>query len=221
VKLAPGYTPPAGTTFPILSAANVTGGFVQVTGANVTYGPNGVTVQPTGNGNALQLVSAASRKMHGAAGAMDIPLPLTGEPGVECRSSGGNHTLVFTFSNDIVSGNVSVTGGTGAVAARTVAGKTLNIDLTGVADAQQITVTLSDVTDVFSQVIPSATVAMKTLVGDTNGNRQVNATDIAQVKAQSGLPVTTANFRQDVTPNGAITASDIGLVKSRSGATVP
>jgi hypothetical protein len=77
------------------------------------------------------------------------------------------------------------------------------------------------VTDAFSQVLPSATVAMKTLLGDTNGNRQVNATDIAQTKAQSGTFVTQANCRQDVNVNGAINASDIGLVKSRSGASVP
>jgi hypothetical protein len=222
VKLAPGYTPPAGTNFPILNAASRSGGFTQVIGANVSYGPNGVTVQPTGNTNALQLVSAVSRKIHGAAGALDIPLPLSGEPAVECRSSGGNHTLVFTFSNDIASGNVSATGGTGSViASRTFAGRTLSVDLTGVSDAQQITVALSDVTDVFSQVLPSATVAMKTLVGDTNGNRQVNATDIAQTKAQAGMFVTQANCRQDVTVNGSINASDVGLVKSRSGATVP
>lgn len=30
-----------------------------------------------------------------------------------------------------------------------------------------------------------------------------------------------ANFKQDVTGNGAITGSDIGLVKSRSGQFVP
>ena len=55
----------------------------------------------------LQLTTAVSRKTHGGAGTFDIPLPLSGEPGVECRSSGGNHTLVFTFSNNVVSGNAS------------------------------------------------------------------------------------------------------------------
>ena len=46
----------------------------------------------------LQLTTAVSRKTHGGAGDFDINLPLSGEPGVECRNSGGNHTLVFTFT---------------------------------------------------------------------------------------------------------------------------
>ncbi len=61
---------------------------------------------------ALQLSSAVSRKTHGAAGDFDIALP-----GVECRSggAGGDYTLVVTLSNNLVSGNASVTSGTGSV----------------------------------------------------------------------------------------------------------
>ena len=55
----------------------------------------------------LQLTTAVSHKTHGSAGDFAIPLPLAGEPGVECRSSGGAHTLVFTFNNNVVSGNAS------------------------------------------------------------------------------------------------------------------
>jgi hypothetical protein len=59
------------------------------------------------------------------------------------------------------------------------------------------------------------------LIGDTTGNKTVNASDVAQTKAQSGLAVTSANFREDVTHNGSINASDVSLVKSRSGFGVP
>ena len=48
-------------------------------------------------------------------GTFDVPLPLTGEPGVECRNSVGNHTFVFTLSSNVVSGSARVTGGTGSV----------------------------------------------------------------------------------------------------------
>ncbi len=82
-------------------------------------------------------------------------------------------------------------------------------------------VTLFNVTDSFGQVLPDTAVSMKMLIGDTNGNSAVSASDIGQTKGQAGVPVTGANFRQDVTANGSITASDIGLVKSRSGASVP
>ena len=45
---------------------------------------------------AFTLNSAVSRKTHGAAGPFDVPLPLSGAPGVECRSGGanGDHTIV-------------------------------------------------------------------------------------------------------------------------------
>jgi hypothetical protein len=190
----------------------------------VTYaGQNTVTLSAFQPGPlALQTLGAFSRKMHGALGPFDIPLPLTGAPGVECRSSGGSHSIVFTFSNDIVSGNAAVTAGTASVVGSpTFSGNTMTVNVTGVADVQQIAVTLSGVTDRFAQVLPTTVVTMNVLAADTNGNKTVNATDIGQTKAASGTPVTSANFRQDVTPNGSITASDIGFVKSRSGANLP
>src|SRR6188768_486170 len=59
---------------------------------------------PGGNPTAT---GAASRKNHGASGNFDIPLPLTGNAGIESRSGGatGDYTIVVTFL-----GNVSVTG---------------------------------------------------------------------------------------------------------------
>jgi predicted outer membrane repeat protein len=171
---------------------------------------------------AIAVLAVLSRKTHGSAGTFDIPLPLTDEPGVECRSSGGNHSLVFTFTNNLVSGSVSLTTGVGSVqGSPSFDGKTMMVNLTGVADVQRITVTLSNVTDEFSQVLPSTAVSVNMLVGDINGSKVVNASDIGAVKAQSGLPVTNTNFRADVAVSGSITASDIGLVKSRSGASVP
>ena len=62
---------------------------------------------------------------------------------------------------------------------------------------------------------------MGVLVGDTNGDGSVNASDIGQTKAQSGNAVTGSNFREDVKVDGNINASDIGLVKSKSGTSLP
>ena len=146
-----------------------------------------------------------------------------GQPGVECRTGGidGNHTLVFTFSNDVVSGNASVTSGTGNVSGTPIfSGNTMTVNLTGVTDAQTITITLTNVTDSFGHVLPPTAVSMHVLLGDTTGNGIVNASDIAQTKAQSGSPVTNANFREDVTANGVINGADIALVKSRSGTAI-
>ena len=58
---------------------------------------------------------------------------------------------------------------------------------------------------------------MAVLVGDTNGNGTVNATDVSQTKNQVGQLVTINNFRADVNANGAINSTDVGVVKSHSG----
>ena len=168
---------------------------------------------------AFQLSAAVSRKTHGAAGDFDIALP-----GVECRSGGAtnDYTLVFTFSNNLESGNASVTSGTGNVAGTpTIFGNTMIVDLTGVADAQTLSVTLNGLTDQFLQTLPDTVVGLSVLIGDVNGNAVVNASDVSAAKAQSGVPVSNANFRTDVTANGAINVSDVSTVKSHSGESLP
>ena len=174
-------------------------------------------------GPALQLVSALSRKTHGAAGSFVINLPLSGEPGLECRSGGptGSHTFVFTFNNNVTAGNASLTDSVGRVSDSTFSGKTMTVTLTGVADMQRATVTLSNVRDAFSQVLPDKAVSVNMLVGDATVNKAVNSSDIQLVKAQAGAPVNGTNFREDLTVDGTISSSDISLVKSRSGSAVP
>ena len=170
----------------------------------------------------LALTTAVSRKDHGSAGTFDVDLPLAGEPGVECRSSGGNHTLVFTFNNNVVSGNASVTTGTGSVlGSPTFATNTMTVNLIGVADVQKVTVTLSNVMDSFSQILPDTAVSVNMLIGDTNGNKAVNSTDVSQTKLQSGQAVTATNFREDVNTNGSINATDVGTVKLKVGTALP
>ena len=170
-----------------------------------------------------ELIGAVSRKHHGAAGDLDIPLALVGGPTVECRSSGGNHTLVFTFSNDVVSGGASLTTQSGGSisGSPTFAGDAMTVNLTGVADMQKITLTLSDVTDVFSQVVPDTAVSMNLLIGDTTGSKIVNSTDVSQTKVQSGHPLSNGNCREDVDASGAINGTDVSIVKLHVGSGVP
>jgi serine protease AprX len=172
--------------------------------------------------NYMMVTGAVSRKTHGAVGTFDIPLPLTGAPGVECRSSGGSHTLVLTFDNNVMSGNAAVTSGTGAVSGSpTFSANTMTVNLTGVTDGQKITVTLQGVTDTSSQVMPDMPVTVNMLIGDTSGNKTVNASDVTQTKTQVGVAVTGTNFREDVNASGSISASDVTLVKSRVGSSLP
>jgi hypothetical protein len=172
-----------------------------------------------------QLMTAVSRKAHGAAGNFSIALPLSGQPGVECRTGevSGSHTLVFTFSNDIVSGSASLTTQSGGSisGSPTFGGDTMTMNLIDVSDVQKITVTLSGVTDSFAQVLPDSAVSVNMLLGDTSGNKKVNSSDVSQTKLQSGQAVTATNFREDVNANGSINSTDVGTVKLKVGTGLP
>ncbi len=162
----------------------------------------------------LSFLGAVSRKTHGTAGTYDVNLPLTGTAGVECRSGAAGHTLVFTFSNDVASGSASVQGAASIAGNPIFSGQTMTVNLTGVANAQLLTITLSNITDAFGQVLPATNVPVRILFGDTNGNGAVNATDVAQTKANIGAAMSGNSFRSDVTINGGINSSDVGAVKS-------
>jgi hypothetical protein len=103
----------------------------------------------------------------------------------------------------------------------TFSGHTMTVNLIGVIDVQRITVTLTGVTDEFSQVLPSTSVSMNVLIGDVNGNRAVNATDVTHVKSQVGQAVTGSNFREDVNADGSLTSTDVALTKLHVGDGLP
>ena len=191
-------------------------------GGAVSGAPNQLP-QFAGPGQILATTKAVSRKVHGAAGSFDVDLPLTDPPGIECRSGGGSgddYQLVVTFFNPVTFTNAAVTAGTGFVASTSGNGTTIvTVNLSGVANAQTISVALFDLNDGVNTT--NLVIPMGVLIGDVNANRFVNASDVAQTKAQVGQPVTTSNFRADVNPNGIINASDVVHVKSLSGTSIP
>jgi uncharacterized delta-60 repeat protein len=173
--------------------------------------------------NASASPTVASRKTHGGVGIFDINLPLTGTPGIECRSGGTNndYQVVFAFPTAVTIDGGSVSAGRGKSADMVGApivsadGRTVTLNLTNVSNAQTISLTLSGVNDGTST--RNVAVQMRVLIGDTNGNGVVNASDVSQTKSRSGQAATAANFRSDVTGNGMISASDLALVKAHSG----
>ncbi len=168
-------------------------------------------------------LGAVSRKTHGGAGAFDVPLPLTGGVGIECRrGSGANfdeHQIIVTFANPITVQNANVTSGTGSVGGFSVSGTQATVNLTGVSNAQTITVTLAGVNDGIG--FGDVTVSMGLLLGDTNGNAAVSAADISQTKSKTGQTTDATNFREDLNVSGSITSADISQVKSSSGTSLP
>jgi hypothetical protein len=155
----------------------------------------------------------------------EINLPLSGNPGIECRSSdgsggAGSHTILFYFSNQISSvDNASVS--CGSVTSFGLNGSNTNsADVQfngGSCNQQYVTVTLTGVHDTYGQTLASASATVGLLLGDTTGNGFVNSSDIAQTQAASGQMLDATNFREDVTVNGQINSSDISLVQAQSG----
>ena len=89
----------------------------------------------------------------------------------------------------------------------------MTVNLTGVTDVQRITVTLSGVTDSLAQVLPDTAVSVDFLIGDTNGDRFVNAGDTTQTRSRSGQTATATNFRSDVNHDGTINSGDTVAVR--------
>lgn len=204
-----------------------------------TWSGNGFGFSPTGAQlsifapNAPALVPyVTSRKDH-VAPSSNIPafitcdIPLTATSGSECRTGGslGNHQLVIRFPKNITlnppqgTPAVRVSSGTGSVNGFVVTNNQVIVNLTGVANAQTINVTLSQVSDGMNTA--DVVVPVRFLLGDISGNGVVNSSDISQIKSQVGTAVTPTNFRGDINLNGAINSSDVSIVKSKTGTAVP
>ena len=174
---------------------------------------------------AIQSFTAASRLTHSGVGAFDVPLPLTGLPGIESRfGSGANrdqYQVVFTFPVAVTAVKAVVSDGTAG--ATLVAGDerstTKTVNLTGVGDQQQITVALIGVEN--GSNMSDVAVQMGVLVGDANGDGTVNSGDAQVTRNRSGQLTDGTNFRTDYNLDGTINSGDATIVRTRSGNTIP
>jgi hypothetical protein len=187
-------------------------------------------VQFSGGGNAIYVayaplapLRAVSRKTHGVAGTFDIDMPLSGAVGIESRlgsgAGSGDHQLVITFPVPVTIGSAMVTSGQGAVASAVASGAEVTVNLSNISNAESIVVTLFSVND--GSRTGDIPIQAGFLAADTNQNGAVNASDVGQVKIQSGQPVTTSNFRTDVNASGTINASDVSRAKLATGTALP
>jgi hypothetical protein len=93
------------------------------------------------------------------------------------------------------------------------------INLTGVANAQTIRITLVGVNDGTNTA--DVTIPMGLLLGDVNANKVVSNGDVSAIKAQVGQTVTLSNFRDDVNANGTLSNGDVSVAQSQVGQTLP
>ena len=172
----------------------------------------------------LKLLCAHSRKSQGGKN-FDVDLPLTGVLGVECRSGGaqGNFTLVLRFTNKLNSvGIASVTTGMGSVSGTpTINGNTMTVNLTGVANAQKVIVTVNNVTDPYGRTLAKATVPIGILRGDVDGNKTVDNKDVNAVSGKVGASVSQTTFRDDVNVDGSINQTDVSITQGQVGNSIP
>jgi len=169
----------------------------------------------------MQLTSAVSRKTHGNAGTFDVDLPQTAKPGIECRSGGltNDYTILFTFANNVSVGGASVTTGAGSVSNFSVAANQVTVNLTGVANAQTIVVTLAAVSDGTNTSNVLAT--MGVLLGDVNASGDVDSADVFLVRQQTLQAVTSSNFQEDLNVSGDIDSADVFTARKQTLTSLP
>ena len=164
------------------------------------------------------LVSAASRLTHRAAGSFDIDMPLSGTSGVEDRDGGGSFLAVFTFDAPVTSGNAQVVGGTATAGTPTFSGNEMRVPLSNVADLQVVIIEIWGVNEGGGG--PSD-VPFGFLIGDVDGNRMVAKADDNIFRADQHQVVTGSNFRDDINLSGVVDRPDHLEVKAHAHHSLP
>ena len=211
---------------------------INAAGGYVTADQQGLPCLPTPSPTPgpVQLNSVVSSMTHGSAGTFDLTMLASAEecgpgpcpPGIECRSSAslgpGNYLLTFIFANDLVSvGGASVTSGTGSVSSSGIGPNPnqYSVNLTGVRNAQVITVSLNNVNDSAGNFSGAVSAQMGVLLGDVNASKRVDAADVSLVRQQTLQNVDGSNFREDINASGRIDAADVSIARQQTLTSLP
>ena len=174
-----------------------------------------------GGGAPPILVGALSRRVHGAAGVFDLLLSLVGSnPSTEPRQGPGQN-LVFVFDKPIISANASVAAGTAVTGAVSFNGVEVTVPLTGVANQDYVTVSLTNVTAGDGGSGGTGSVRVGYLLADINGNRVVTLSDVGLVNAALAQSVTVTNFLRDVNTSGTLTLTDKSIANAQLTRSLP
>jgi Fibronectin type III domain len=176
-------------------------------------------------GNAsCAVASAVSRKTHGSAGTFDVDLPLTGTPGIECRTgpTSGNHEVVVTFAAPVTVTSATVTlgpGGTGSVSSKSTSGNQAVVNLTNVSNAQTLSINLLGVS--VGSSTGNVSVPMSVLLGDVDATGRVDGNDVSAVQSHTRQSANSTNFRYDVDVSGRIDGNDVSTTQAHTRTSLP
>ncbi len=188
---------------------------------SITYAREKLTATPTPTPTPTPappvLTGAVSRLHHAGIGDFDITMPITGVSGVEDRQA-STYNIVLSFDNGpMTSGTATVTAGIGTAGVPSFSGNTMTVPLTGVTDAEVLTLTVSNL----NGQTASASINLGFLVGDLNADRITDTTDYNLARGMSGQTVGGGNFTVDVNLDGSINVGDSVIVRAKSGHSIP
>ncbi len=167
------------------------------------------------------LVSAVSRKVHGAAGTFDLPLSLDlDNPSVEPRM-GPTQIIVMTFDRAIAAATPAVIEGSATLGTTTISGNSVIVPLAAVGDQQYVRLALNGVMATAGGIAGNAWVRAGFLGGDVNQNRVVTVSDAGAVNAHLAQPLTASTFMYDINASGAVTLSDKGATTANLAKALP
>ena len=174
----------------------------------------------------VPLLGVASRKTHGSVGSFDVPLPLTGPIGIECRTGGanGDYKIVFTFANPLANvAGASITSGSGSISSSAIGAEPHEyiVNLTGVTNIQKLTVTLTAVRDTAGDRTDTLPVTIGFLLGDVNASKRVDSGDVSLVRQQTLPADYELELRQDINASGRIDAGDVSIARQQALTSLP
>jgi hypothetical protein len=159
------------------------------------------------------LLSAVSRKLRTDAVVVDSPISLSGGKSIE-NHQGGPTQLVLNFETNIVKGPAFaafISNGVGSVTGSTVNGSTLILNLSGVADAQTITLNIDDVRHYSNTAGGSYSFNLGVLTGDADQNGLVDVTDLG-ILASNWQVTSPEPLQADFDLNGTVDVGGLGIL---------
>lgn len=162
------------------------------------------------------IVSAVSRKTHGASGDFDVDIKVP--TAVEDRANGPTK-LVVTFDQNVIGvGGLDVSDVqlmNGTVSNVSIAGAVLTIDMSGSPNQTQEYVGFSGISSTTGSCICTQTLCLTVLNGDVTGDKNVNVFDLVTARNSLNQATNVGNFRGDVNTDASVNVLDLVVIRNR------